>query len=94
MPQEVRSQRSDRLSVGSARFLDFFRGGLPVRFRLWSIFFLFNLYLTDLHFNERILGILAGTLTFGNVVGTIPITILVRRYGLRPLLSFASSRRR
>jgi MFS family permease len=52
-------------------------------------FFLFNLYLTDLHFNERIIGNITASLTLGNVVATIPASLLARRLGLRPLLLFS-----
>jgi len=69
-------------------FWIFFTAAFFFDFGFGLFFFLFNLYLTDLHFNEKILGILTGTLTFGNVVGTIPITILVRRFGLQKLLLF------
>ena len=48
--------------------------------------FLFNLYLTDLHFDESVIGHAMAFLTLGNVAGTIPATFLVRRRGLRPLL--------
>ena len=72
----------------SRGFWTFFAAAFFFDFGFGLFFFLFNLYLTDLHFNEKILGILTGTLTFGNVVGTIPITILVRRFGLQKLLLF------
>jgi MFS family permease len=49
-------------------------------------FFLFNLYLTDLRFDESVIGRTMAFLTLGNVAATIPATILVRRRGLRPLL--------
>lgn len=51
-------------------------------------FFLFNLYLTDLDFNERVVGNITAALTFGNVAGTIPAMLLARRHGLRRLLLF------
>lgn len=51
--------------------------------------FLFNLYLTDLHFDERFLGHVLACFTLGNVAGTIPAMFAARRYGLRPLLSIA-----
>ncbi|HEY3703894.1 MAG TPA: MFS transporter [Terracidiphilus sp.] len=51
-------------------------------------FFLFNLYLTDLHFDERAVGNITASLTFGNVAGTVPAMLLARRHGLRPLLLF------
>jgi len=70
----------------SRGFWMFFAAAFFYDFGFGLFFFLFNLYLTDLHFNEKILGILTGTLTFGNVVGTIPVTILVRRFGLQRML--------
>lgn len=72
----------------SRSFWTFFAVAFLYDFGFGLFFFLFNLYLTDLHFNERILGILTGTLTLGNVIGTIPVTILVRRFGLQKLLLF------
>jgi MFS family permease len=51
--------------------------------------FLFNLYLTDLHFNERLIGQITAAFTLGNVAGTIPATMLVRRHGIKPLLLFS-----
>jgi len=44
-----------------------------ILFRLWVrvYFFLFNLYLLDLHFNERTIGLVGGALTFGSVIGTL-----------------------
>lgn len=50
--------------------------------------FLFNLYLTDLHFDERLIGRVLALFTLGNVAGTVPAMIAARRYGLRPLLLF------
>lgn len=50
-------------------------------------FFLFNLYLTDLHFSERTIGQVLACLTLGNVAATIPAMMLARRRGLRPLLT-------
>jgi MFS family permease len=49
-------------------------------------FFLFNLYLLDLHFNERSMGLIGGALTLGSVAGTLPIGLLARKLGIRPLL--------
>jgi MFS family permease len=67
-------------------FWVFFAAAFFYDFGVGLFLFLFGLYLTDLHFNERIVGILTGTLTLGNVIGTIPVTILVRRFGLQKLL--------
>ncbi|MGA2218363.1 MAG: MFS transporter, partial [Terracidiphilus sp.] len=70
-----------------ADFWRFFVAAFFFDFGFGLFFFLFNLYLTDLHFNERIIGQILASLTLGNVVGTIPAMIVVRRYGFRrPLL--------
>jgi predicted MFS family arabinose efflux permease len=51
-------------------------------------FFLFNLFLLDLHFDERAIGLINGALSLGLLVGTLPIGIMSRRIGARPLLRF------
>lgn len=51
--------------------------------------FLFNLYLTDLHFDERLIGRILASFTLGNVAGTMPGMALARKYGLRPLMLVA-----
>jgi len=48
--------------------------------------FLFNLYLTDFHFDERAIGRVMACFTLGNVAGTIPGMMVTRRYGMRALL--------
>lgn len=70
----------------SRGFWLFFTAAFFYDFGFGLFFFLFNLYLADLHFDEKFLGILTGSLTLGNVVGTIPVAILVRRFGLQRLL--------
>jgi len=50
-------------------------------------FFLFNLFLVDLHFNERVIGLVGGALTLGTMAGTLPAGWIARRTGLRPLLA-------
>lgn len=54
-------------------------------------FFLFNLYLLDFHFNERVIGLVGGALTLGSVVGTLPAGWLARQTELRPLLAICLS---
>ena len=50
-------------------------------------YFLFNLYLLDFHFNDRVIGLVGGALTLGTVVGTLPVGWLARKFGLRlPLM--------
>ena len=51
--------------------------------------FLFNLYLLDFHFNERAIGLIGGSLMLGSLIGTLPVGVLARRIGLRPLLIFS-----
>ena len=51
-------------------------------------FFLFNLYLLDLHFNEQAMGLIGGATTLGSVVATLPAGVLVKKMGVRPMLIF------
>jgi len=51
-------------------------------------FFLFNLYLLDLHFNEQTMGLIGGATTLGSVLATLPAGVLVKRIGVRPMLVF------
>jgi MFS family permease len=48
--------------------------------------FMFNLYLLDLHFNDRWIGLVGGAATLGSVAGTLPAGMLARRVGIRPML--------
>lgn len=52
-------------------------------------FFLFNLYLLDVHFYEGAIGLIGGATTLGAVAGTLPAGAVARRFGLRPLLIMA-----
>ena len=70
----------------SRQFWVFFTAAFFFDFGIGLFFFLFNLYLLNLHFDERSIGLIAGSLTFGNVVGTVPVGILVRRFGLQKML--------
>jgi len=72
-----------RLSRG---FWTFFTAALFFDFGFAVYFFLFNLYLLDLHFDERTMGLVGGALTLGSVAGTLPAGLLARRIGIRPLL--------
>jgi len=51
-------------------------------------FFLFNLYLLDLHFNEQTMGLIGGATTLGSVLVTLPAGVLVKKIGARPMLIF------
>jgi MFS family permease len=49
-------------------------------------FFLFNLFLLDVHYDERAIGLIAGAFTLGSVAGTLPAGAVARRFGTRPML--------
>ncbi len=49
-------------------------------------FFLFNLYLADLHYSERAIGSVNAAFTVGSLLGTLPAGEFTRRWGIRPLL--------
>src|SRR5437763_1207493 len=49
-------------------------------------FFLFNLFLADLHYSERAIGSVNAALTLGSLIGTLPGGEFTRRWGIRPLL--------
>jgi MFS family permease len=70
------------------QFWVFFVAAFFFEFGVGLYFFLFNLFLLNLQFNERAMGFITGALTLGNVIGTIPVGILARRYGLQRLLLF------
>ena len=71
----------------SRRFWIFFAIAFFFDFGFAVYFFLFNLYLLDLHFNERTIGLVGGALTLGSVIGTLPAGWIARKTGLRPLLA-------
>jgi len=70
----------------STGFWIFFTAAFFFDFAIGLYFFLFNLFLANLHFNERIIGLITGALTLGNVAGTIPVSMLVKRFGLQRVL--------
>jgi predicted MFS family arabinose efflux permease len=75
--------REQKLSRG---FWIFFTAAFFFDFGFAVYAFLFNLYLLDLQFNERAMGLIGGAATLGSVVGTLPAGFLARMTGLRPLL--------
>jgi MFS family permease len=72
----------------SRQFWTFFVAAFFFDFGVGLYFFLFNLFLLNLRFDERTMGIISGALMLGNVLGTIPVSILARRFGLQKLLLF------
>lgn len=49
-------------------------------------FFLFNLYLLDLGFSEKLMGWVGGATTIGSVIVMMPVGFLSRRIGVKPLI--------
>lgn len=72
----------------SRQFWTFFVAAFFFDFGVGLYFFLFNLFLLNRRFDERTMGIISGALMLGNVLGTIPVSILARRVGLQRLLLF------
>ncbi len=76
--------REKKLSRG---FWVFFTAAFFFDFGFSVYFFLFNLYLLDIHFNERAIGLVGGAMTLGSAVATLPAGLLARRIGVRtPLI--------
>jgi MFS family permease len=64
----------------------FFTAAFFLDFGFALYHFLFNLYLLDFHFNERAIGLIGSATMIGSVAGTLPVGVLARKYGVRPLL--------
>ena len=67
-------------------FWVFFTAALFLDFGFDLYFFLYNLFLLNLHYDERAIGMISSALTVGNLVGTIPVGMLARRFGVQKLL--------
>ena len=52
-------------------------------------FLLYNLYLLDLGYNEKLLGRITSAMTIGSFLGVVPAAAVVHRWGLRPALVLA-----
>jgi predicted MFS family arabinose efflux permease len=70
----------------SREFWIFFVAALCYEFGVAMFLFLYNLFLLDIGFNDRQLGLITGAMTLGGVVGTIPMGLLAQRAGLRRVL--------
>jgi MFS family permease len=69
-------------------FWTFFVAALLYETGFGLYFFLFNLYLLDLHFDEKAIGLVNGALSFGLLATTLPVGFLSRKIGNQPLLLF------
>lgn len=59
---------------------------LLFNFGLSVFFFLYNLFMLDLGYREKSLGVLASALAVGSVAGTIPMGIVAGRAGVKKVL--------
>src|SRR5580704_3236652 len=75
--------RQKKLSQG---FWVVFAAAFFFDFGILIYVFMFNLYLLDLHFNDRSIGLVNGAAILGSVAGTLPAGLLARRIGIRPVL--------
>jgi MFS family permease len=75
----------------SRQYWVFFAASLCFSFGMSIYVFIFNLYLLDLHFNERAIGLVGGATLLGTVTGLLPAGLLTRRIGLRPMLIISYS---
>lgn len=86
-PTHVRSASRWPLTRLGRSFWVFFVAALFLDFGFDLYFFLYNLFLVSLHYDERAIGLIGSALTIGNVAGTIPVSMLASRFGLqKPLL--------
>ena len=70
----------------SRDFWLFFVAALFFDFGFAMFLFLYNLFLLDIGYTERQLGLIVGAMTIGGVVGTLPMGWLAQRVGLRRVL--------
>ncbi|HWG17196.1 MAG TPA: MFS transporter [Acidobacteriaceae bacterium] len=75
----------DARGVGR-EFWKFYIAALCVDIGFAMYLFLYSLFLLDLGFDERQIGLVAGAMTIGAMVGTLPAGVLAERFGLRPIL--------
>ena len=67
-------------------FWTFFAAALCFDLGFAIYIFLYGLFLLDIGFNERQLGLVTGAMTLGAMTGTLPMGALAERFGLRRLL--------
>ncbi len=67
-------------------FWRFFAAALCFDLGFAMYLFLYSLFLLDVGFNERQLGLVAGAMTLGIMTGTLPMGALAERFGLRRVL--------
>ncbi len=70
--------------IGLTRqFWRFFTAALLYDFGLFVFFLLYNLYLLQLGFREKFLGLVSSAMLIGSISGSLPAALVVRRLGVR-----------
>ena len=86
-PDSTQSQSRWLFTRLERSFWIFFAAALFLDFGFDLYFFLYNLFLVSIHYDERAIGIISSALTVGNVAGTIPASMIAGKFGLqKPLL--------
>jgi predicted MFS family arabinose efflux permease len=67
-------------------FWKFYSASFCVGFGGFIFFLLYNLYLVDCGFSEKLVGWVVSTTALGSLVGTLPAGLLANRFGLRKTL--------
>lgn len=67
-------------------FLNFLAATFLFNLGMYVFFFLYNLYLLDLGYQENFLGMATSAVTMGSLAGTLPAGVLAQRMGLRKAL--------
>ena len=70
----------------SGEFWTFFVASLFVALSFSMYVFLYSLFLLDIGFNEKQIGLVAGAMTIGIMAATLPIGALARRFGVRRVM--------
>ena len=86
VPASIEARGESSLLTLNRAYWHFLSGSIFFDFGFGLFFFLFNLYLADLRFNEAQIGLFSSVFTLGGLVATFPSGMVARRYGLRPLL--------
>src|SRR5439155_14956298 len=68
------------------QFWTFLAAAAVFNLAMFVFVLLYNLYLVDLGFSERVLGVMNGAARAGTLVGTLPAAFLAHRLGLKNAL--------
>lgn len=87
IPMERRASWRER--VPGRPFWLYFVAALFFNFGFAAYFFLYNVYLAQIGFNEARIGRIVAAMSLGTVAGTLPVGYAASRFGIRRTLCFA-----